>query len=184
MRPIFTVHAGEFLVGQHIESNFRNARVWVPTKDVGVDLLVTNNENSMATSLQVKFSRDFLPTMKLEASTLLALRSCTWFSLDHDKIAKSGADLWVLVLLGFEKRTYDYLIVSPTDLYQRLIQLHGSARRYQVYVWVTKNGQAWLTRGLEKHHQQKIAEGVFDDKGRNLTDHLNNWKEIEALRRA
>jgi hypothetical protein len=41
MRPIFTVHAGEFLVGQHLES-FKNRNVWVPTKEHDVDLLVTD----------------------------------------------------------------------------------------------------------------------------------------------
>ena len=61
MRPLFTVHAGEFLVGQHIERKFKRTNVWVPTKDVGVDLLVTNATSTKAVSLQVKFSRDFLP---------------------------------------------------------------------------------------------------------------------------
>jgi hypothetical protein len=66
VRPLFTVHAGEFLVGQHIESTFKDKKVWVPTKDSGVDLLlVTNAENTKAITLQVKFSRDFLPIMKL-----------------------------------------------------------------------------------------------------------------------
>jgi hypothetical protein len=182
MRPIFTVHAGEFLVGQHIESNFRDAQVWVPTKDIGVDLLVTNQANTNATGLQVKFSRDFLPTMKLEPSTLAALKSCTWFSLDREKIAKSVANVWVLVLLGFEKKTYDYLIVRPSDLLHRLNGLHGHSKRYQVYVWVTKNGRAWLTRGLEKRDQQRIAQGAFDDEQREISNQLNMWSEIEALR--
>ena len=38
MRPMFTVHAGEFLVGQYIEGKLKK-NVWLPTKDVGVDLL-------------------------------------------------------------------------------------------------------------------------------------------------
>jgi hypothetical protein len=42
MRPLFTVHAGEILVGQYIEQSFKGKNVWVPTKDLGVDLLVTN----------------------------------------------------------------------------------------------------------------------------------------------
>ena len=39
MRPMFTVHGGEFLVGQHIEGSFKGKNVWVPTKNLGVDLL-------------------------------------------------------------------------------------------------------------------------------------------------
>jgi hypothetical protein len=41
MRPIFTVHAGEFLAGQYIEREFKK-NVWVPRKDTGIDLLVTD----------------------------------------------------------------------------------------------------------------------------------------------
>ena len=44
MRPIFTVHAGEFLVGEHIEKKFPELNVWIPSKDTGVDLLVTNKK--------------------------------------------------------------------------------------------------------------------------------------------
>ena len=45
MRPMFTIHAGEFLVGQHIELFFKDKNVWVPTKGSGIDLLVANSLN-------------------------------------------------------------------------------------------------------------------------------------------
>src|SRR5205807_9167176 len=45
MRPLFTVHASELLVGQHIEQSFKGKNVWIPTKDSGVDLLITNSKN-------------------------------------------------------------------------------------------------------------------------------------------
>src|SRR5262249_40876588 len=62
MRPLFTVHAGEYLVGAHIEQSHPKWRVWMPTKDTGIDLLVTDVRNRRAVSLQVKFSKDFNPT--------------------------------------------------------------------------------------------------------------------------
>jgi len=62
MRPIFTIHAGEFLVAEHIEKKFRDLNVWIPTKDTGIDLLVTNKKDqSKSVSIQVKFSRDYKP---------------------------------------------------------------------------------------------------------------------------
>jgi hypothetical protein len=79
MRPMFTVHAGEFLVGQYIEGKLMK-NVWMPTKDVGVDLLVTNAANTRAVTLQVKFSRDFLPkagTVRADAAKAVRLRSRT-----------------------------------------------------------------------------------------------------------
>ena len=40
MRPLFSVHAGEFLVGNEIERRFPEVTLWLPAKDTGVDLLV------------------------------------------------------------------------------------------------------------------------------------------------
>jgi hypothetical protein len=62
MKPLFTIHAGEFLVGEAIERRVPTVNVWVPAKDTGVDLLVSDASNQRAVSLQVKFSRDYLAT--------------------------------------------------------------------------------------------------------------------------
>jgi hypothetical protein len=62
LKPLFTIHAGEFLVDCEIERKFRRVNVWIPAKDTGIDLLVSNNDNSKTVSLQVKFSRDYLVT--------------------------------------------------------------------------------------------------------------------------
>ncbi len=42
MKPIFTIHAGEFLVGSYIEQNFKNWNLWVPSGDTGIDILVSH----------------------------------------------------------------------------------------------------------------------------------------------
>lgn len=60
MKPIFTVHAGEYLVGSYLEKTYKKARVWLPSGDTGGDLLVTDQQLNHATSLQVKFSKDLL----------------------------------------------------------------------------------------------------------------------------
>lgn len=63
MKPLFTIHAGEYLVGAHyIERNFPHWKVWLPSKDSGVDLLVTDARNRKTVSLQIKFSKDLTPT--------------------------------------------------------------------------------------------------------------------------
>jgi hypothetical protein len=156
MRPLFTVHAGEFLVGQHIEKEIRNKNVWVPTKDVGIDLLVTNSKNTRANSLQVKFSRDFLPIMKYGALIQKQLRSSTWFIIDRKHLTRSPADYWVLVLLGFEENSRDYLITKPKELLRRLEILQGTAPRYQTYVCVTKKGRAWPHEDLKRQTMSRL----------------------------
>lgn len=53
MKSLFTVHAGEYFVGSHIETHYPKWNVWVPSKDTGIDLLVTNAGNTK--------DRDFTP---------------------------------------------------------------------------------------------------------------------------
>ena len=62
MKPIFTIHAGEYLLGSFIEGKFKNLNVWVPTKDKGIDLLISDAANKKTITYQVKFSKDFLVT--------------------------------------------------------------------------------------------------------------------------
>jgi hypothetical protein len=166
---------------QHIESQFKDKHVWMPTKDIGVDLLVTNSANTKAVTLQVKFSRDFLPIMKLRPSVLTQLKSCAWFSVDRHKLTHSGAHYWILVLLGFEERSYDYAIIKPNALLKKLQATYGGSSRNQVYVWLTKQKQAWLSIGLKKEDQDRIAEGTFVGENRDLTKYLNDWSAIKNL---
>lgn len=53
MKPLFTIHAGEFLVGEFIQQNFSRTSLWIPAEDSGVDLLVSDlkpPENGFASS--------------------------------------------------------------------------------------------------------------------------------------
>ncbi len=63
MKPLFTIHEGEFLVGDRIIRKFGNQYdVWVPAKDSGVDLLVTPTSGTgKPVKLQVKSSWGFDP---------------------------------------------------------------------------------------------------------------------------
>jgi hypothetical protein len=36
VKPIFSVHAGEYLVATHIEENYKHLNVWLPSKDADV----------------------------------------------------------------------------------------------------------------------------------------------------
>jgi len=133
MKPLFSVHAGEYLVGSHIERQFRRVNVWVPTKDTGIDLLVTDRSNRRSVSLQVKFSKDFLVTsMGPEFQT--RLQACGWWTLDRDKLKRSTADYWVFVLQGFARRSVDFVLFPPRELLKRLQRIHGSQRTFQVCV--------------------------------------------------
>ena len=88
MKPIFTIHEGEFLVGDYINRKFGHKYdVWVPTKDSGVDLLVARKRGrGRSVKLQVKFSRSFDIHEELARHVL----ATSWYTLDPKKIRRSG----------------------------------------------------------------------------------------------
>jgi hypothetical protein len=145
VKPLFTVHAGEFLVDCEIERKFRRVNVWIPANDTGIDLLVSNNDNTKTVSLQVKFSRDYLVTHMKDAAFHKELRACGWWTPTRQQIEKSFAQYWVFVLVGFANRSTDFIIIKPHDLLKRLdaIPIHRkAAKKFQSYLWVTQRVNA------------------------------------------
>lgn len=182
MKPLFTIHAGEHLVGSYIEHRFRNVNVWVPSRDTGVDLLVTDRRNSRTLALQVKFSKDFLVT-HMRPEFQKQLRACGWWTIDAEKLNRSPADYWVFVLQGFSSRSVDFVVIPPVDLRRRLRAIHGREKKVQSYIWVTEAKRCWESRGLCRPDQLLIAHGQYKDHSRDLTPWLNEWSPIAGLNR-
>jgi len=183
MKPIFTIHAGEYLVGSYIEKAYKKSRVWLPSNDTGVDLLVTDQQLTRATSIQVKFSKDFMGNKGGGKNTSknieMRIKSGGWWTFNCDKIKNSPADLWVLVLYRFSHRDFDFVIIEPSKLLERYKKLGKASGTIQSYVWVAENGRCWETRGLGKTEQEAIASDNFNDPVRDLTCFLNNWQPLE-----
>ena len=84
MKPMFTVHAGEYLVGSYIEENFKNLNIWVPSRDSGIDLLITNKDNKKTVSIiaNVYFILEYLFILSsIEATCRPAAESAFGISL-------------------------------------------------------------------------------------------------------
>lgn len=180
MRPLFTIHGGEYLVGAYIEHTYPRWNVWVPSKDTGIDLLVTDAKNRRAVSLQVKFSRDFNPIQRslLIQSRLLATG---WWTHDPKKIQKSEADFWVFVLPSFVEKETSFIILPPDELLRRFKAIYGTPKKHiQSYLRVTKSKRCWEARGLSNADQELIALDRFADKSRDFTPFLNAWKQVES----
>jgi hypothetical protein len=180
MKPLFTIHGGEYLVGSYIEQHFKRVNVWIPSRDTGIDLLVSDRPNRRAVSLQVKLSKDWLVThMKPEFQG--PLRACGWWTINQSKLRKSAADYWVFVLVGFARRTTDFVIVPTGILQQRLRSIHGAQRTMQSYLWVTNRGRCWETRGLLRRAQLRVANGDYRQTSRDFTKWLNQWTPVARL---
>ena len=181
MKPLFTVHAGEYLVGEHLERTYPAWNVWVPSKDTGIDLLVTDAKNRKTVSLQVKFSKDFNPT---HGSLLLQNRllAAGWWTHDPKKIQKSIADFWIFVLPSFVERETSFIILPPAELLMRFRAIHGTGKtRIHSYLRVTKTRRCWEARGLTNADQELVALDRFSNMNRDFTMFLNAWNQIEKI---
>lgn len=182
MTPLFTVHSGEYLVGSYVEHHFKRVNVWIPSRDTGVDLLLSDRQNRRAVSLQVKFSKDFLVT-HMGPLFQKGLRACGWWTINREKLRTSPADYWVFVLHGFTRRTIDFVILPRSELWRRLQSIHGPRGKkiIQSYLWVTERDRCWETRGLPVEAQRKIADEVYREPRRDFTKWLNNWSPVARL---
>jgi hypothetical protein len=176
---------GEVLVGSHIERAYKNSRVWLPSRDAGIDLLVTNQQLSRAASIQVKYSKDFLWNQgggkNASRDVATRIKSGGWWTFNHAKLRKSPANLWVLVLYRSSHRDCDFLVIEPSELLIRYKKLGRTSDTIQSYVWVTENGRCWETRGLSKQEQVAVALSNFNRPVRDLTQFLNNWRPLEKI---
>ncbi len=180
MKPLFTLHAGEYLVGSHIERCYRQWNVWVPSKDTGIDLLVTDSQNRKAVSLQVKFSKDFSPTTRRKSSIKDHLMARGWWTLNEKKIRESKADFWVFVLRSFLEHRTSFIIIPQKELLPRLRGIHDSGgKRIFSYLCVTKSKRCWETRLLKNDDLKEIVKDRFSDERRDFSIFLNAWGQIE-----
>ena len=174
MRPMFTIHAGEYLVGLHVQQRL-GFNVWIPAKDTGIDLLVTDRENRHVTSLQAKYGKDFLPG---ESSVLReSLRCLSWFTLNRSKLKDSRAEFWVFVLHSFKSKP-DYVVIPKAELQRRMTKLHTDGT-LQIYLCSTGSNCCWEIRGLG-HNMLQIEEGIRKQPLRDFTQYLNakGWASV------
>jgi len=182
MQPLFTIHAGEYLAGLHVQQHLK-LNAWIPAKDIGIDLLVTDKENRHAVSLQVKYGKDYLPDKK-NRDFRPKFRCLSWFSLNRAKLDASRADFWVFVLHGFESDAPDFVIIPTVELRRRIREIHGAdTAMLQCYLSSTKEDECWETRGLSSSEiMNQIASGTHGDPARDFTSYLNEngWAAIAS----
>lgn len=180
MKPIFTIHAGEYIVGEELETLFKkyDLNIWIPSKDTGIDLLVTNGDNSKCASIQVKFSKDF----SLLANSPLHIKAQGWWKLDRNKIAQSKADFWVFVLHSFERKSRpSFIVIRPDELLRRFEKLNRIGKGLHSYICVTSERpeRCWETRGLSRGDMALIYQSGYENEFRELSQYLS-WNPLLA----
>jgi hypothetical protein len=178
VKPLFTIHEGEFLVGDHINRTLgRKYDVWVPTKDTGVDLLVTRKRRQgRAVGLQVKFSRSF----SIQEELARHLIATSWFTLQPKKIRESPADLWVFVILTLKHE--EHFVVVPTAELRKCIP-RGSSAKWNLYLWVYDDGSCYQVRDLSSEERLGTMRHGVRDRRRDFSKWLGSWALLERYTR-
>jgi hypothetical protein len=178
MKPLFTIHEGEFLVGDFINRKFGDKfDVWVPTKDSGVDLLVTRKRRQgKAVRLQVKFSRGFGISAELARHVI----ATSWFTLNPKKIRESPADVWVFVILTLKHE--EHFVLIPTSELRKRIPV-GSRSMWNLYLWVYEDGSCYEVRSLGKEEQLDTVHRGVRDRRRDFSKFLQQWSLLDRLTR-
>lgn len=180
MKPIFTLHAGEFVFGDHVEKRFRHVNLWVPVKDTGIDFLLSDKTNRATVSVQVKMSRDYRPPHALTDFENL-LEAAGWFVFSSKALENSQADIWSIVLISHQRKSQPVFVnIAPSELLRKLVAIHGRQKNYHLYPWVTTRG-CLEGRGMKKADKTKFVEGTFDLGERDLSQYRENWSFIEEL---
>ena len=183
LKPMFTVHEGEFLVGDYINRNLGSKYdVWVPTKDTGVDLLVTSQtKGRKPVKIQVKFSRSF-GSKDVPPEELLAFG---WYTLNPAKIRDSAADLWIFVILTLRHEPH-FVIIPTRELQERLPEsLPGKQSKWHLYLVALRRKRCYNFRDLPKGQKQLAVLGQLSDPKPDFdySEFYNNWKLLDELSR-
>jgi len=189
MKQFYSIHEGEYLAGICINKAIKNCDLWIPAKDRGVDILLTNkNNNKKNVSLQIKHSKDYTPANSVKIQK--HFRSCGWWrfgksavknSLKKNKKNKKPADFWVFTLHSFSVNKTDCIVIKTTELYERLSKINKKGKSEQTYFWITKSGKCFETRDIEKLQKKDILDGKFNsiDPKRDFTRYLNKWDPVK-----
>jgi hypothetical protein len=165
-------------VGKFIEENIPTSKVWIPSKDTGIDMLVTDSENLKTVSIQVKYSKDFSEGSVNDFDR--KLKACGWWRLNRDKVEESEANYWVFVLYNVLGKVPDFLIIEPMCLLEKTMKYQKDSKVITVYFWVTKDGKrCWDGRGLKEKERNEIINSKSENDSRNFTQFLNNWQPIK-----
>lgn len=177
MKPIYTIHAGEYLVAAEIEQSLKGVTIWLPSKDTGIDLLLTDKENKKTVSVQVKFSKDFNVT-HVKEQFRPNIKGTGWWTLNKEKIQNSKADFWIFILYSIEKKSHDFIIIKPKNLLKIFSNLDRQGKTLHCYLTVTNNKKAFETRGLSKAEMALMCDDQYINSQRDMTEYLNNWTHI------
>jgi hypothetical protein len=174
MKNTYAPNPGEVLVGNQLEKHGWN--VYLPAKDVGIDLLA--ERGGRLVRLQVKESRTYDNVNNPEVNWT------SWTRLTQEQLSKAagvGVSWFVFVVHApgarGHRQSFDvlYVIIACGELERRLSAYQDGTER-TVYWYADGDGKLWELRGMTS----RKAGASFRTPERDFTMHLNNWDLIAS----
>jgi hypothetical protein len=179
MKPIFTIHGGEYLFANEFKRRFPSLKLWLPVDDEGIDFLITDDKNTRPLGMQIKYSRDYNP-LQVNNNIRTNLKTLGWFHLNRSKLQNSKANYWVLINYEGFTKTMDFFFIKPKVLLNIYNKLGRKGKIIDSYLWVMNNiNKSYETRGLSKAAQSLILTGQNNNKYRDFTTFLDKWDIIK-----
>lgn len=113
------------------------------------------------------------------------LLTAGWLYFDHRKIKNCPAQWWVIVLVSHERKANpQFVVIPPTELLSRLVQIHGISKRYQFYLGSRKPTFAWKAGGFtRKNGRGWQKERLISAREILASQHLNKWPCLDELKK-
>jgi hypothetical protein len=101
----------------------------------------------------------------------------SFFRLRRQKIEKSPARYWVIVLYSFTSQKQYFLVITPSELLKRIAAHHGRQEVYSLYFCVLGEDKCWELRGPRAEMKAAIASGSIVQ-SRDFSGFLDDWSKI------
>jgi hypothetical protein len=184
MNPVFTLPYSEFAVAQEMQKLVRSCSVFVPAsrQQKSVDLLLFNLETAKVISIQVKSSRVY-PSSPRVNSVRRQFIHTTWFNVfdvpsepdwfilvgiypqDHGHTKSQSATWWSTIMLAF---TQDEM----SQFMQTVRTKSGKADRFFYFGFDNKT-EIFQTRGREDGSNPSFTDKLLENRISELCNALN-----------
>lgn len=170
---VYQTHFAEDIVKDEILKKFKNKfNVWIPSKDTGIDILLTDKTNKKVVTLQVKWSKNYYEDYKDKESY------GGWFQIKKNKLESSIADYWVLVIPSNSEKKFQFIIVKPSELIENYVK-HGLYEdKINSYIDI-RGGKVYEGRGICNSDRKSHCYEFPTE--RELLNCLNRWDKISDL---
>jgi hypothetical protein len=151
--------------------------VWLPSKDSGIDLLLTDGECSRAVSLQVKFSRSW----EWEEPAFGAIKIISsFFTVQRRKVETSPAQYWVFVLNPFHSKHSRFLVITKKELLEEHIKKYpGGQNACRLYFSLVGESETkcWDLRCSVAEKKEALRSRTIAPY-RDYSRFLDNWSQM------